>query len=322
MIQFNNINNIKEIHYNGYDIMKVYDYQGKVWEKTPPTPPVYENEYLTIRQLDGGEGMIQFMPKSGCTVDLKYSLNGGAWTTYTQPISGLQESDVIKFKGHVVQQTDSSSLYGAYGTFAFMYRKFEVEGNVMSLLYEDNFSGQTDLMYPYIFYALLGSVNNGSLLNAENLILPATALTNNCYMSMFNGCGALQTVPQLPATTLAPNCYQNMFMRCSGLTTAPDLPATTLADWCYDSMFSYCTALTTAPVLSASTLAPLCFSNMFANCSSLNHIECHATDISANMCTINWLYGVAANGTFVTPSTTNWSSGSSGIPTSWVRQNL
>jgi hypothetical protein len=47
--------------------------------------------------------------------------------------------------------------------------------------------------------------------------LPATALTNWCYFSMFYGCTSLTTAPELPATTLAQSCYSDMFYGCTSL---------------------------------------------------------------------------------------------------------
>lgn len=182
--------------------------------------------------------------------------------------------------------------------------------------------------------------------------LSATTLASNCCYSMFSGCTSLQTVPtnMLPATTLAESCYCGMFSHCTSLTTAPKLPATTLADWCYASMFEYCSSLTTAPVLSATTLADTCYAYMFADCTSLttapqlpaptlvyrcyegifiscsqlSSITCLATDISASMCTYEWVRRVAENGTFTKASSmTSWvqGSGASGIPNNWTVQN-
>ena len=110
-----------------------------------------------------------------------------------------------------------------------------------------------------------------------------------------------------------------MFFGCTSLTTAPALPATTLAEDCYERMFYNCSGLTTAPVLPATTLAYGCYDMMFYNCSSLNSITCLATDISAPSCTYGWLSFVAAKGVFSTPSSTSWSSGGDGIPSSWTR---
>ena len=150
--------------------------------------------------------------------------------------------------------------------------------------------------------------------------LPATTLDIYCYSSMFRGCTSLTTAPALPATTLAGLCYQSMFNGCTSLTTAPALPATTLANQCYYSMFEGCTSLTTAPELKAETLVMECYRQMFMGCTNLTAVTCLATNISATDCTKDWLDGVAATGTFTTPSTTGWTANSaSGIPSGWSR---
>lgn len=46
-----------------------------------------------------------------------------------------------------------------------------------------------------------------NLTNAENLVLPATTVTNRSYMDMFKGCTALTAGPQLPATTVVNYAY-------------------------------------------------------------------------------------------------------------------
>ena len=153
--------------------------------------------------------------------------------------------------------------------------------------------------------------------------LPATTMKSNCYTSMFSNCSALTAAPELPATTLGSSCYENMFYGCAALTTAPALPATTLEGACYSGMFQMCTALTAAPVLPATALTSYCYENMFKGCANLASVTCLATSIpAAQNCTTTWLSGVAASGTFTTPSGTNWQVGSaSGIPSGWTRQN-
>lgn len=61
---------------------------------------------------------------------------------------------------------------------------------------------------------------------------------------------------------------------------------------------------------------------MFYGCANLNTITCLATDISAQYCTNNWVYGVAASGTFTkAASMTSWSTGVGGIPRGWTVQD-
>ena len=152
--------------------------------------------------------------------------------------------------------------------------------------------------------------------------LPATTLASSCYQYMFDGCTSLTTPPALPATTLEYSCYGGMFENCTALTTAPALPATTLTISCYSLMFYGCTALTTAPTLSAPTLVGGCYGAMFKDCTSLSSITCLATDISASLCTEDWVENVAVSGTFTkATSMNNWTTGDNGIPSGWTVQN-
>ena len=205
----------------------------------------------------------KFTGKNSNTV--QYSINGNAWqpladATYTNT---LNQGDKIYFKG-----TCTPISSAGIGTFASTGGTWNVKGTPMSLLYGDNFDGQTSLEgKDYVFLNLFYQCT--SLKSAENLSLPATTLAPNCYNSMFRGCYNLTTAPSLPATTLATSCYTYMFQGCYSLKTPPSLPATRLAPNCYVYMFQGCTSLTTAPSLPATTLASSCYSYMFQACSSL-----------------------------------------------------
>ena len=280
------------------------------------------------------------------TID--YKLNNGAWVSITSnagsqaPKINVAEGDKLQFRGNNAQYATSPSTHNSFGGSAL----FEAEGNIMSLIYGDNFKNNLTISSNYAFLGLFRDCTN--LVSAENLILPATTLADGCYLSMFRDCTKLTTAPkELPATTLASECYNQMFYNCSSLTTTPELPATTLADYCYYNMFCNCSSLTTAPALPATTLvndcygymfqncssltsAPElpattlvdeCYQGMFADCSSLNYIKCLATDIYAYGCTDAWVYGVAPTGTFVKNlDMYDWEIGSTdynGIPDGW-----
>ena len=261
---------------------------------TPPSPtPSYSGQYLTFVATEGGK--FKF---SGNSID--YSLDSGiTWTslasnTYTPTVSA---GNKIMWKGELTPKTD----FGI-GVF-YATKKYVVEGNVMSLLFGDNFANQTSLsgkdyafcrlFDPFMFYdnTNLTFDNLFNLTSAENLILPATTLSSHCYLQMFAGCQGLTTPPQLPATTLADGCYSTMFNACSGLTTAPELPATTLAQRCYYNMFENCKSLTTAPsVLPATTLADSCYAFMFQGCTNLTTApEISATTLAYNCCEFMFL---------------------------------
>ena len=220
----------------------------------------------------------------------KYSINGGEWKTYTN----AAERSISVNAGDKVRIVRTSG----YVTYAFSGNTiaFNIFGNIMSIVYGENFADQTILKDSILVGAFSDCTG---LVNAENLILPAlsfttsanypymemfkgctnlikgpkllpaTALVKNCYERMFQGCTSLATAPELPATTLAPACYSNMFSGCTNLTTAPELPATDLADACYMSMFQGCTSLTTAPVLNAISVPDSGYRSMFYGCTSL-----------------------------------------------------
>ena len=196
--------------------------------------------------------------------DLQYSLDGGTtWTTLPAGTASptVQAGERIMWKAEL---TPNSS--NGIGTFSST-GKFNAEGNIMSLLYGDDFVGQTSLSdKSWAFYRLFYCT---WIVNAGNLVLPATTLAVRCYYEMFKSCSNLTSAPELPATTLASNCYGYMFEGCTSLTTAPELPATTLTGHCYEEMFCGCTSLTTAPELPATTLANSCYNSMFSSCTSL-----------------------------------------------------
>lgn len=270
----------------------------------------YSKEYLTFEALE--DTTFTFSQNA-----LQYSINDGkTWVALT----ASAESPTVSVGNKIMWKQTDLTPFNSYGIGIFSATgNFKVYGNIMSLYYGDNFIGQTNLTGKnYAFYLLF--YNNDKLVDASNLVLPATTLPAYCYQNMFYNCIALITAPKLPATTLAENCYGNMFQNCTSLTTAPELPATTLAPSCYQSMFSGCTSLISAPELPATTLKEHSYQYMFSGCTSLNYIKCLATDMSATNCTYGWVYNVAASGTFVKDSSANWSSktGNAGIPSGWT----
>lgn len=271
----------------------------------------YSNQYLTL--VARGSGAFKKVGHSGT---FQYSKDGGStWSNATSATTiSVNNGDRVMFKGTLVPNS-------GVGRFS-ANTQFEAEGNPMSLLYGDNFIGQTSLSGKNTALGRLFEDCSG-LTSVENLKLVATTLSYACYYNMFYGCSSLTTVPSglLPSTTLANRCYANMFSECTSLTTAPSLLATTLAEGCYSQMFLSCSSLTTAPNLLATTLVEKCYEGMFYDCSSLNFVRCLATNISATECTYNWVFNVSSSGTFVKASSATWSRGIGGIPTNWTIQN-
>ena len=207
------------------------------------------------------------------TRTIQYSKNGGGWTTITANTGSSTSSiyvsagDIVKFKGDNSSYGSTSNRINCFSSSTPDLR-FNAYGNIMSLINSTDFKNLKTFTSASAFTGLFSGCT--SLVNADGLLLPTTALTNYCYLGMFSGCTNLTTAPELPARELAYGSCQYMFAGCTSLTVAPSvLPAKTLAESCYEYMFSGCTSLTIAPELPARELVYRCYSGMFAGCSSL-----------------------------------------------------
>ena len=244
----------------------------------------FSTQYLTFEAIE--DGTFTFTGRNSNS--LSYSLDDGQ--TWTALASGTASPTVtagnkIMWKGTC---TPSDNGIGKFSATA----NFNVQGNIMSLLFGDDFTNQTDLTGKnYAFYNLF--YLNTNIKSAKNLILPATTLANHCYEGMFDGCTNLVNAPELPATTLARECYYAMFEDCTSLVTAPTLPATTLANSCYN--------------------------NMFRGCTKLNYIKAMFVTKPGTDYTYDWVRGVASSGIFVKNSEATWNfTGNDGIPGGWT----
>ena len=256
---------------NGYNDLDTIEYYWNMYGRIPTLEEVkhYNSNganYLTFESLEDNNEIYlkctSIDENTKRTIQWKLS-NSNTWNEVTSTYAGtlittINAGEKIYFKGE-------NSDYN--GTRFNTSKTFNINGNIMSLLYGDNFNENSTFNSNHaIFYGLF---RNSLLINAENLILPATTLTDYCYNFMFMNCKSLITTPKLPATTLATGCYSGMFWGCTSLTTTPELPATILADICYGGMFRDCTSLTTILELPATTLARSCYREMFQGCTSL-----------------------------------------------------
>lgn len=305
----------------------------------PPTPTGDTNDYLTFQIVSGGT-IRYFSPYGNRTV--QYTRDGNTWNTLShQGTLNVSAGEIIKWKGVVPGLARKQDNFGV-GT-----AKYNVWGNVMSLLYGDNYSGQTD-MGPYAFYGLFA---DAGVVSAQYLNLPADAVPIWGYARMFESCTALTQAPVLPATLIGENCYTQMFAYCSSLVTAPALPATYVRDGSYSSMFLNCTSLVNAPALPATEIEKTAYAQMFLKCTSLvtapelpvivppvqayramfwgctslQYVKCLATriytDDTYGWVTLDWMYEVPASGTFVTPAPSIYPRDEDGIPAGWTISN-
>jgi len=225
--------------------------------------------YMYVEDVSGTANTLKIAKDNNDApaIDLSYSTDAVNWTIMGNP-STTGFTTTIPANGRVyLKATADRWGNGGQHNYITANNDYNVGGNIMSLLYGDNFEGQTELPsgLSYHFSGLFR--NETHLVSAEDLSMPATTLRNSCYESMFKGCTSLTTAPALPAQTLAEHCYQAMFQ----------------------------------------------------GCTSLNNVRVSADDISASLCTINWLDNVAATGDFYNNGTATYAVDSpSGIPQGWT----
>lgn len=231
-------------------------------------------QYADITQLGKNAGYFTIIPLSngyiywghdgsGTNPDLEYSKDSGqTWYALLEngePVYG-RANEKIWLRGTDIHGSRFSSTM-----------PFDVEGNIFSLIYGDNFAGETTI--PDLGDYVLAYIFKGSkVVNAENLILPATSFgpsSGRMYAHMFENCTLLEKAPALPATNLYATCYDHMFAGCTSLVSAPALPATNVPNGCYFDMFYGCTSLVSAPALPATTATTNCYVGMFDGCTSL-----------------------------------------------------
>lgn len=289
----------------------IYWQYAEMGSPTPPEPHDYSEDYLTfvaetnnvsISYIDTNSNTLQYSVDSGSTWN---NLSNGQSTT------AINNGEKILFKG------TSLTVGGEVGIGTIRpSASASIEGNVMSLCYGDNFTGQTTIPNNFQLRKLFSGATN--VTSAENLVLPATTLKKQCYSQMFQGCTSLVTAPkkigEASMTWNGDYIMSDMFHGCTSLVNAPQLPSTTLGLQCYWYMFEDCTSMETAPELPAPTWYNQCYNGMFKNCSSLNYIKCLLTSPTNFN---EWTTGVAASGTFVRYPNAAWGRGASGIPSGW-----
>lgn len=291
---------------------------------------------FTIEALEDGDIIWELSYRP-----IKYSKNGGEWISETVRILTIpvEAGDEVAFM--------NDDEWFSSGNISQTEIRFNAKGNIMSLQDGDNFR-TSKIINEEEFFSYLFKWSG--IVSAENLILPATSLTESCYEFMFNYCENLINAPRiLPAITLSSHCYYGMFQNCSNLINIPELPAMALSDGCYAYMFKYCIKLVNAmPILPALSLTESCYEGMFDHCTSLTIApELPAPELNGDYCYLGmffgcssltyikalfirktasqpsdwWVRDVSSTGTFVKNSAAEWNEiNENGIPVGWTVQ--
>lgn len=230
---------------------------------------------------------------------IEYKIDNNDWLSSDRADISIEvkSGEHVWFRGHNESYTTKTDAGFTPTVFICHNGDFYLYGNLMSLIYGDDFEGKTEITGDHTFYKLF--TNNKRIINHPTLDieLSATTLSPYCYMQMFYGCDKISRAPALPAKILKEHCYSAMFRNCTalkefpemaatdmakncctwmmmntGIEEAPELPALNLSDECYEFMFGACLNLRKAlSVLPATNLAPLCYAGMFQGCEKLEN---------------------------------------------------
>ena len=297
-----NFRSVDEWHIGNNEVEKAYLNGTLVWMHNKYIPFYVQNitnsnEVVTIGQYGSDVPSIAIEKSSDNINWSSLGITGSSPIEFT-----LAAGERLYLRASATAWSYGYQSGGSYDKgYNFISGSSKIGGNIMSLLYGSNFTGtETTLPSNFCFRSIFtqfSGTGSGHLVDAGSLVLPATTLTGHCYAYMFDTCTLLERAPKLPATTLTDNCYEWMFRECHSLEKAPELPATWLAGGCYIGMFY--------------------------GCSSLNYIKClrrYTTGVTSNA-TNYWVYGVAANGTFIKDPNASWATGQHGIPDGWTVQD-
>ena len=210
------------------------------WDTLSPTPPVppepdYSQIPLTFEIISGGTIVWErYAGSSDEARTIQYRKNDGEWTSITsntgtsKPYVNVLPGDKLEFKG-----TNRTYHNGnAYNRFVGS-ATFKAYGNILSLIYGDNFLGETELPSTATSQNNFDSLfwTNTGITDASNIIMPQNT-KNSCYNRMFEDCSNLEKAPTLPASQLEPFSYKYMFANCKKLSYVKCLATNMTASDC------------------------------------------------------------------------------------------
>lgn len=323
------LSTISDVYVGSTQHNSIYYGSTLVWQRGGGTiVHDYSQDYFTIESLQDGNEIKMQRNKTPNNPVLEYSLdNGQTWTSITingaKTFATINTGDTILFRGN---NTKLATAWDAYNKFNTT-KQFKVYGNAMSLLNGNNFISNSTLdSGGYNLCGLFYGVT--TLVDASNLILPATTLYTSCYNGMFRGCTNLEYGPKLlPSLDVPTDGYSSMFEGCVKLIEAPEILATSVSGntalnrmFCMNRNSKVTAAMTKGPVLRITN--PLGHNNVYQQlfCGNGNLTEVTILVQATNLTFSNWLNYTNTGGVIKTLSGTTFSSGVSGLPSGWTTQ--
>lgn len=211
------------IYFEDTKVNKMYLNGAIIYQNVAITHEIdYSKEYLTFDVLTGGTINWVKHNSNAPSITISYSINNGNWIEITSDYSAAAPSfnvnagDKVRIKGNNNRYCATGSTSGAtqrnyYNAFrGDTIAKYNVEGNIMSLIYGDNFIGNNEFpdTLGWNFKSLFEECKN--VLSAKNLILPPTILYQSSFRALFSN-STLTEAPDLLAPTLGIACYSYFF---------------------------------------------------------------------------------------------------------------
>lgn len=226
-------------------------------------------DYFYIKNVGTVSATITWRDAINDTVaNLDYSVNDkNSFEKFGGSVE-LAPDDICYFKGTNTKLSEKRVECSTKGA------AFAIGGDIGTLINcTGNISEYPDYAFSNVFFRFEALTDISDL----TVCRKDTKFGIRSLAGMFTFCKGLTEIPEnfLPATTLSEGCYMHMFAECVNLSKVPKdlLPAKVLEKECYYGMFSDCKELENAPDLPAEQLYLSCCGYMFDECSSLSSIE-------------------------------------------------
>lgn len=310
---------INDIKLGTNQINRVYVGSVQVWSNAP--------DYFWVEDTSGeNASLIISKTSSGVsnTLTIESSTDKQTWTTVgTIDSSTYSLYPALPANGKIYLRC-SATKWGQTneGVKITRGKSHKIGGNILSLLYGSSFTGTETTAAASAFSHLFDG--NTALTDASELVIPMTTIENYAMNSMFKGCSAMVSAPDLShVTTVKNNAMLSMFLNCTALSVAPDLSSiasvtsegletmfsgtsitscdlsglVTLGSNAMNSMFKNCTSLVSCDLSSMTTVGSNALKETFQGCTSFNTVDIRSMTVWDTAKSSNWLNQTAATGT-------------------------
>lgn len=251
----------------------------------------WAQDYLTMKAVGGSVSI--GMEKNGtpANYDLQYSLDRTHWTLVA----------LTATNSNIVEIPAGQTCYFRHGTETEIGR----------------ISSNADNYWTFTMTGTGTIEAGGNIMSLLDATVQRNTIGSFAFTNLFKGCGKLTKAPRLPATSISERCYMGMFEE-TGITEAPALPAASVIKGSYQNMFKNCLNLEKAPKLLATRVNWVGYQEMFYGCKKIKEVTIgEITDIENGNAFTRWLEGTAngTNGVLLVPE--SMKSKSFSLPSNW-----